>query len=294
MEFPTEITEKYIDLRKILAAKGIHKISPWVERMMNRLLHIPQMNRTIYAYRDLKGLDFVHQFLEGDTEHDLNVKLDIVGSENIPQEGYPIMTGNHPLGGPDGMAVIAAVGHYRTDIKFPVTDFLMYLPGPRSLFVPIDKVHHRATNYDGLEAAFADKNILLYFPAGMCSRKKHGEIRDLDWKPTAIKKAVRYGRDVVPFYIEARNRKRFYALANLREMVGIKFNIEMALLPAEMYAQKGKTIRIVIGKPIPYETFDKRFTAKQWTDLLKEHVYRLKDDPDAVFPYEPQQLTNNQ
>ncbi|MBR1792577.1 MAG: glycerol acyltransferase [Bacteroidales bacterium] len=285
MEYPKEITEKYIDIRKILASKGVSPVSGVVERLLNRLLHIPQMNRTIYAYRDLKGLDFIHQFLEGNTEHDLNVKLDIVGSENIPQTGFPIMTGNHPLGGPDGMAVIAAVGHYRTDIKFPVNDFLMYLPGPRSLFVPIDKVHHKATNVDALEEAFAGENVLLYFPAGMCSRKHKGIIRDLDWKPTAIKKAIRYRRDIVPFYIEAQNRKRFYNLANLREKLGIKFNIEMALLPAEMYAQKGKTIRIIIGKPIPHETFDKRHTAKQWTDLLKEHVYALKDNPNATFGF---------
>ncbi|MBQ7280284.1 MAG: glycerol acyltransferase [Bacteroidales bacterium] len=285
MEYPTKITEHYIDLRKILETKGVKKLPRLVELMLNRLLHIPQMNQSIYHYRDLHGLDFVHQFLEGSTEHDLNIKLDIVGAENIQQDGYPIMTGNHPLGGPDGLAVMAAVGHYRRDIQFPVTDFLMYLPSLRELFVPIDKVHHTATNRETLEQAFSGKNLLLYFPAGLCSRKRNGVIRDLEWKSTIIKKAVLYQRDIIPFHVEAQNRKRFYTLANLREKLGIKFNIEMALLPAEMYAQRGKTIRIVIGKPIPYSTFDKRMNPKQWAAELKEHVYRLKDDPKAKFKY---------
>ncbi|MBR1517264.1 MAG: glycerol acyltransferase [Bacteroidales bacterium] len=284
MEYPTEITEKYIDLHKVLEAKGV-KVPRWVESVIGKVLHIDEINNGIYYHRDQKGLDFVHAFLEGDGEHDLNVKLEIIGAENIRQEGYPMMAGNHPLGGPDGLALMAAVGHYRTDIQFPVTDFLLYLPGPRELFVPIDKVHHAATNRETLEAAFAGKNLLLYFPAGLCSRRRKGVIRDLDWKPTIIKKAVLYQRDIIPFYIEAQNRKRFYLLANLREKLGIRFNIEMALLPAEMYAQRGKTIRIIIGRPIPYSTFDKRFSPKEWANKLKEHVYRLKSDPNATFSY---------
>ena len=293
MEYPTEITEKYIDIHKVLANKGV-KMPGMVERLIARILHLDDINAGIYTFRDKKGLDFVHTFLEGDDKHALNVKLDIVGADNIPQQGYPMMAGNHPLGGPDGLAVMAAVGHYRTDIIFPVTDFLLYLPGLRDLFVPIDKVHHTATNRDTLEQAFAGQNLLLYFPAGMCSRKRHGKIRDLDWKPTIIKKAVRYERDIVPFYIEAQNRKRFYNLANLRERIGIKFNIEMALLPAEMFAQRGKTIRIVIGHPIPYTTFDQRYNAKQWAEKLKEHVYALCDNPNAEFPYKPQIINPQQ
>ena len=282
MEYPTEITEHYVDVHKVLSNKGV-KLPRFVERLIARILHLDEINKGIYTFRDKKGLDFVHTFLEGSHKHALNVKIETIGSENIPQQGYPMMAGNHPLGGPDGLAVMAAVGHYRTDIQFPVTDFLLYLPGLRELFVPIDKVHHTATNRDTLEQAFAGKNLLLYFPAGMCSRKRHGEIRDLDWKPTIIKKATRYERDIVPFYIEAQNRKRFYFLANLRERLGIKFNIEMALLPAEMFAQRGKTFTITFGRPIPWQTFDQRHTPAEWAAMMRDFVYELKDNPNAEF-----------
>ncbi len=280
---PTLITEKHVDLEKVLAQKKV-RLPGWAVRAMERLLHIDHINRTIYRLRDKFGLDFVHAFLEGDHPDDLNVKLVVKGGERIPAEGYPIMAGNHPLGGPDGLAVMAAVGRYRQDIKFPVTDFLLYLPGPAPLFVPIDKVNRNTANVGALEEAFAGQNCLLYYPAGLCSRKqKGGEIRDLEWKPTFIKKAVRYHRDVVPFYFDARNRESFYNLARLRERLGIKFNFEMALLPAEMFAQRGKTMTLTVGKPIPYTTFDNRHSAKEWAQMVKDYCYTLRDNPQAEF-----------
>ncbi|MBQ0016747.1 MAG: glycerol acyltransferase, partial [Bacteroidales bacterium] len=282
MEHSETITERHIDIQSILATKGV-KLPSFAVKWINRLMHVDELNYGIYARRDQFGVDFVHGFLEGNEKHDLNIKLEIIGSENIPLDGYPIVAGNHPLGGPDGLALMAAVGHYRTDIKFPVTDFLMYLPALRPLFVPIDKVHRHGTNADTLEAAFGGKNILLYFPAGICSRKHNGIIRDLEWKSTFVKKAIKYQRDIIPVYTDAQNRNRFYRIANLRKRIGIKFGFEMALLPAEMFAQRGKTIRIVFGKAIPYTTFDKSHTTYEWAQLVKQHVYQLGKEPDATF-----------
>ena len=57
----------------------------------------------------------------------------------------------------------------------------------------------------------------------------------------------------------------------------------MALLPAEMFAQRGKSLRLVVGKPIPYATFDSRHSAKEWAQMVQDYCYMLKDHPDAVF-----------
>ena len=277
------IGEKYIDIEKILAQKKV-RAPRWVIRMLERLLHVPDLNRGIYLNREYFGLDFVHKFLEGSDPQDLNITINTVGEDNIPAEGNPMIVGNHPLGGPDGLALMGAVGRVRKDIKFPVNDFLLYLPGLRELFYPIDKVN-RNRALASLEEAFAGKGSLLYFPAGMCSRLQKGIIRDLEWKATFIKKAIRYQRDIVPVFTDARNRMRFYRLANLRKWLGVKFNFEMALLPAEMYAQRGKTFTLTFGTPIPWQTFDKRHTAAEWAALVKEHVYKLKTNPATAFGY---------
>ena len=272
-----EIGKEYINLKKLLEAKGV-KTGRLTRALLSRLLHIKELNAGIYNHRDKFGLDFVDAFFYGD----LGITVETIHPERIPQEGYPIIAGNHPLGGPDGLALMGAVGKYRKDILFPVNDFLMHLPGLKSLFVPIDKVN-KNKNIEALENAFAGENTLLYFPAGMCSRLIKGKIRDLEWKPTFIKKAIRYKRDIIPVFFEARNRKRFYQLANLRKRLGVKFNFEMALLPGEMFAQKGKTFKLVVGKPIPWSRFDNSHTAKEWAAMLREYVYRLGAEPDLEF-----------
>lgn len=278
-----EITEHYIDLKQVLEKKGVH-LPGFVLSWANKLLHVAELNQIIYRHRDKIGLDFVHAFLEGDNPPELNIHLDVVHPERIPLQGSPIIAGNHPLGGPDGLALMGAIGRYRQDIQFPVTDFLMYIPQLRPLFIPIDKVHHNSSHADALEQAFAAHNTMLYFPAGLCSRKqKDGSIHDLEWKTTFIKKSVKYQRDVVPFFFEARNRNRFYNIANLRKKLGIKFGFEMALLPAEMFAQHDKRLKLIIGKPIPYSTFDKSRTPKEWAQCVQDYIYRLAQNPDLNF-----------
>ncbi len=275
------IKENFIDVEQMIGSKGV-KVPKWAIRLIEKILHVPELNRGIYLNREYFGLDFVYKFLEGHDPQDLGITIKSIGAENIPTEGYPMVAGNHPLGGPDGLALMGAVGHVRKDIQFPVNDFLLYLPGLRELFIPIDKVN-RTRALASLEEAFAGEFALLYFPAGACSRRQKGEIKDLEWKPTFIKKCVRYHRDLVPVFTDARNRNSFYNLANLRKWLGIKFNFEMALLPAEMFAQRGKTFTITFGKPIPWQTFDKRHTPAEWAQMVKDHVYRLKDNPNEEF-----------
>ncbi len=272
-----EIGEHYIDMGKILAAKNIHA-PRWVLRFLDRLLHVEELNDHIYRHRDKVGIDFARAVLD-----DLDITMQLEHADRIPADGDPIIAGNHPLGGPDGMALISAVGAYRKDILFPVNDFLMHLPGLRPVFVPIDKVHHSNSAAAALNEAFAGHNALLYFPAGLCSRRIKGRIVDLEWKPTFIKKAVRHHRDILPVFFDARNRRRFYSIANIRKRLGIKFNFEMALLPGEMFAQRGHTFRVVVGNLIPWQTFDDRHTPSQWAALMHDYVYRLAVDPAARF-----------
>ena len=275
------ISENYIDVHKVLGAKGV-KLPRFVEKLVGRLLHVKDLNRGIYMNRDKFGLDFVYAFTEGKEDYNLGMKVSYTGLEHVPQGGCPMVVGNHPLGGPDGLALMGAIGHRRSDILFPVTDFLLYLPGLRQLFVPIDKVN-RTKTLANLEEAFAGQNILLYYPSGAASRRQKGVIKDLEWHPTFIKKAVKYHRDIVPVYTEARNRNIFYTIANLRKCLGIKFSFEMALLPAEMFAQRGKSVSMTFGKPIPWQTFDRRHSPAEWAALMRDFVYELKENPKADF-----------
>lgn len=261
---------KPIDLAKVLASKGI-KPRRWLVRLLNRLLHVDEINEVLALNYDKEGVECAQGIMDY-----LNIKVELRNTERIPKDGNPIIVANHPLGGPDGLALIAAVGTVRKDILFPVNDFLMYIERLKPVFVPIDKVHGNRKTSAGINAAFAGDNILLYFPAGLCSRRIKGEITDLEWKPTVVKKAIQHHRDIIPVHIEARNRRRFYTIANLRKRLGIKFNFEMALLPGEMFAQRGKTFRMTVGEPIPWQTFDDGTPAIEWAKRLHDLIYTIK------------------
>jgi putative hemolysin len=157
---------------------------------------------------------------------------------------------------------------------FPVNDILLYLPNLKELFIPINKHGNNTENVEIIQKTFDSEKLILYFPAGLVSRKQKSRIMDLEWKKTFISKAIQYQRDIIPVYIEGRNSSFFYRLANLRKSLKIKANIEMLLLPDEMYKQKNKNISIYIGKPIPYQTFDHSYSYNEWAQKVKRYVYK--------------------
>ena len=87
---------------------------------------------------------------------------------------------------------------------------------------------------------------MIMFPAGLCSRRRNGVIRDLEWKKTFIVKSVQAQRDVVPVHFGGRNSDFFYNLANICKALGIKFNIAMLYLADEMFKNRHKTFTVTL------------------------------------------------
>ncbi|MCG8579552.1 MAG: 1-acyl-sn-glycerol-3-phosphate acyltransferase, partial [Bacteroidales bacterium] len=204
-------------------------------------------------------------------------RYEIQGEENIPKDGRFVFVGNHPLGGMDGMVFVAAVGRYFQNLKFPVNDILMNLTNLRDIFLPINKHGgHSRSAAKAIEDAYASDCQMLMFPAGLVSRKgKKNIIKDLEWKPSFIKKAKAHNRDIIPVHISGRNSNRFYNLANWRKKLGIKANIEMLYLVDELYLQRNKTITITFGKPIKISDVKTTHKAKDWAQKIKDEVYAL-------------------
>ncbi|MDR2979511.1 MAG: 1-acyl-sn-glycerol-3-phosphate acyltransferase [Bacteroidales bacterium] len=265
----------FIDLNMAFAEKSpaLHrKIPGFFIRYVERLIHQDEMNGFMEAHINDLSIDFATAGLDF-----FQVSLQVFGEENIPASGRKIVVSNHPLGGLDGLALISVLGRYRSDIKFPVNDLLMQLTPMKDIFIPINK--HGRTNVEATNQfndAFASDDLILYFPAGLCSRKIDGKIQDLEWKKSIISKAKEYERNIVPAFFDGQNSRRFYRLANLRRKFGIKINLEMALLPDEAFRQKGNVINVIFGEEIPYCHFDDTRSDKAWAEWLKDEVYALK------------------
>lgn len=265
----------FIDVNKAFAEKSpsLHrKIPGFVIRRIEKLIHQKEMNGFMDEHIHDSSIDFATAGLDF-----FQVTLHVEGEENIPATGRKIVVSNHPLGGLDGLALISVLGRYRSDIKFPVNDLLMQLTPMKDVFIPINK--HGRTNLNAtnqFNEAFASDDLILYFPAGLCSRMTNGKVCDLEWKKSVIAKAREYERDIVPAFFDGQNSNRFYRIANLRKKLKIKANIEMALLPDEAFRQKGNVIHVVFGKEIKHQHFTQEKSDREWALWLKDKVYDLR------------------
>lgn len=273
-----ETRERTIDLDKIIHEKmgAKAKYVPAIAvRWLKHIIHQDEVNRFLWESRDKKGTEW----LEECTRY-LDMTLEIEGLENLPDKNdgrlYTFVS-NHPLGGVDGVALGAIIGrHYDGRFRYLVNDLLMNLPGLAPLCIPINKTGKQSRSFpEMVEAGFSGDNHILMFPAGICSRKIDGQIHDLPWKKTFITKSVETHRDIVPIHFGGRNSDFFYGLANVCKTLNIKFNIAMLFLVDEMYKNVHKTFRVAIGKPIPWQTFDKSKTAMEWAKYVQDEVYKL-------------------
>ena len=273
-----ETTERTIDLDRIIREKMGTKaryVPSVAVRWLKHIIHQDEVNRFLWESRDKKGTEW----LEECTRY-LDMTLDIEGLENLPDKNdgrlYTFVS-NHPLGGVDGVALGAIIGrHYDGRFRYLVNDLLMNLPGLAPLCIPINKTGKQSRSFpEMVEAGFSGDNHILMFPAGICSRKIYGQIHDLPWKKTFITKSVETKRDIVPIHFGGRNSDFFYGLANVCKALHIKFNIAMLFLVDEMYKNVHKSFRVAIGKPIPWQTFDKSKTAMEWPKYVQDMVYRL-------------------
>ncbi|MBO4607157.1 MAG: glycerol acyltransferase [Prevotella sp.] len=275
----TEITEKTLDIDKILGEKMGSKakyVPAFARKWLKRIVHQDEVNRFLWESRDKVGVDWLEECVRY-----LDMTLVIEGKENLPAKDdgrlYTFVS-NHPLGGEDGVALGAVIGrHYDGNFKYLVNDLLMNLPGLAPLCIPINKTGSQSRNFPAMvNAGFKSDSHMLMFPAGLCSRKTNGQIRDLPWKKTFVSKSVETQRDVVPIHFSGNNSDFFYRVANLCKRLGIKFNIAMLFLVDEMYKNVHKTFKVTIGKPIPWQTFDKSKTPAQWAQYVQDKVYELK------------------
>lgn len=265
-------TKKFIDVEKILKEKA-YKLYRWLPRFainwLKKKLHEDDINEAMELLKDDEGLEFNRKGLEK-----LGAKVESVHAELIPRTGSIIIAANHPLGGLDGMALIKSVGEVRPDVRFFVNDILKNLKNYGEIFVAVNKVGASSTkSLRTMEEVFMTECAVLFFPAGLVSRKQNGLVRDLTWKKSFVTQAIDHKRMIQPVFIEGENSPFFYNFANFRKKIGIKANIEMLFLPDEMFKAKKATIRIHYSKPFDTSILDSRKTHKQWSDLIYQYIY---------------------
>jgi 1-acyl-sn-glycerol-3-phosphate acyltransferase len=263
-----------LDVEQIFQDKnpGLYRLLPgFVFTYLKKIIHQDSLNEILVNYPNSYNIDFGEK-----CKSLFGVSSYTEGLDQIPKEGRYLFVANHPLGGLDGIIFMTEVGRVFNNIKFPVNDILLQIGRFNDIFVPINKHGGQAKKAARLiDDAFASDAQVLYFPAGLVSRKQGKIIRDLEWKQAFVKKAIKHHRDIIPVFIEGNNSQFFYNLAKFRKKLGIKANIEMLYLVNEMFKFKNQKIKLTFGQPISWKKIKNEETPTYWAEKIKETVYSL-------------------
>jgi 1-acyl-sn-glycerol-3-phosphate acyltransferase len=275
-------TTPTIDIREIFHKKNprVAKFIPgFIYTFLRKILHLDEVNDFLKRHGEKRGLDFVAAAVK-----DHNAETILAGEENLPLSGRYIFVANHPLGGFDGLLLFHLIGKRFPHIKSISNDILLNLKNLADLFLPVNKHGKQSVEIvKNIDEVFNSDCQIITFPAGLVSRRRKGEIKDIEWKKSFIIKAIKHRRDVVPIHIKGRCTGLFYNIANIRAFLGIKTNIEMFLLSDETFRHKNKSVLITIAKPISWKTFDSRFSPNDWAFQVREFVYTLPTNHNRDF-----------
>lgn len=264
-----------IDVEQIFASKDeklLKRIPECFIRYLKRIVHQDEINDFLIQNQGITGFPFVEKGLEY-----MDVELTIHGKDHLPKDPRVIYVANHPLGGLDGMLILKTI-HDTIDpgVRITSNDILMNVRPLREVFLGVNKHGGSSREYiREMQEAFEGPSGVIFFPAGLVSRRRWGKIKDVEWKRTCIKKAVEHHRDVVPIHFSGRVSNFFYNLANIRKFLNIRYNLEMLYLPNELFKHRHQKLTMSIGKPIPWQSFTSEKTPEEWAQIVKEIVYEV-------------------
>jgi len=253
-------------------SKLLKKLPHFVIKGLAKITYQDEINRILTKYEDAVGVEFLPKVLE-----DLNIHVEIEGLENLPENRKCFFVSNHPFGIADGLILTHTIATKYGDFRAIGNEVFVLIPQLRPVIAAVNVFGTNPKEYlQALDKVFNSEIPITHFPAGLVSRIRGGKVRDCKWHKSFVTKSVSCERDVVPFFFCGRNSNLFYGIFLLRKTFGIKANLELALLPNELFNKRNKTIKVKIGKPISHQTFDKSKSHQEWTDHVQNLVYGLK------------------
>lgn len=279
---------KYIDVAKSIKesdSEFLKKLPGFLVRWLEIILRQDDLNIILEKYKDCQGGDFHRSIIK-----EFNLTIEVDGLENLPENRKCFFLANHPFGILDGMALTKTVIEKYGTFKAIGNESFEFIPNLRPYIALVNPYGLSSKSYVAeLEKVYQSDVAITHFPAGEVSRRYNGKIQDREWHKSFITRAISCQRDIVPFYFHGKNSNLFYGINLVRRALGIKTNIELILLPREMFLKRNKTIKFKIGKPIPWQTFDRSYTHIQWAQKVKAHVYSMSVPDGSKIDFLPGQ-----
>lgn len=275
---------KYLDLEDVIKKSKfslLKRLPKFIVKLIIRIVKQEEINLILTNHSSDIGVDFLNSMIK-----EFNLTLEIEGKENLPENGRCFFVANHPFGIIDGLVLTHTVAEKYGTLKAIGNDAFMYIPHLRPLIAAVNSFGQNSKEYiNALEEVFDSETPITHFPAGEVSRVYRWKVQDCKWQKSMVTKAVSKKRDIVPIHFYGRNSRLFYSIGIIRRMLWIKLNFELMLLPSEMLKKQNQTIKVRIGKPIPYQKFDSTLSHWDWAQKVRKHVYNIGKEKgiDIVF-----------
>ena len=261
------------EVSQVIGLQKFGFLGTFVGWVLLRVLRISAINKIYENNKHKSDLDFLNGILD-----DCKIKFEIPEEDlkRIPKEGPFITVSNHPLGGIDGVLLLKLLIEKRADYKI-IANFLLHRIVPLKPYImPVNPFE---TRKDAKSSIAGIKNALVHlregkplgiFPAGEVSTYKDGKLKvDKPWEDGAIRLIKKANVPVIPIYFHAKNSRLFYAMSKISD------TLRTAKLPSEVMSQKGRVIRVRIGKPISVKDQDGYKEIPAFYEFIRRKTYML-------------------
>lgn len=271
------------EIAKVIHVDKLGFIGTFLGWVLIKILGISQLNKIYEKHKDKSDLDFLNAILN---EFQIDFEIPKEDLKRIPKTGAFITISNHPLGGIDGILLFKLLLEKRPDFKTLSTFLLLRIEPLKKYFIPVNPFEDRK---EAMSSIGGIKNALLHlknesalgiFPAGEVSTFKDGNlVVDKPWDEGAIKLIKRANVPVIPIYFHAKNSRLFYFLSK------ISGTLRTAKLPSELLTQKGRVIKVRIGKPITVKEQNSFTGLNEFHNYLRKKTYILANPFEKEFKY---------
>ncbi|WNH50902.1 lysophospholipid acyltransferase family protein [Stenotrophomonas oahuensis] len=212
-------------------------------RGVGRWSRLDRVDAFLRQHAGVRGFDFVAAGLDF---LDSRYQVDPAELARIPSTGRLLIVANHPSGALDALALLDAVGRVRRDVRIVANDLLGAIGPLQDLLLPVRMLGGKIqrASLQAVEQALAAEQCVIVFPAGEVSRLSLQGIRDGRWQRGFVRFARAAGAPVLPVRVQARNSALFYGASTFFKPAGT------ALLAREMFARRGRPLRLRIGTPM--------------------------------------------
>lgn len=254
---------------------------PWLRKpitfFLRRLLHEKEFIEFGQQYPHLTGFDFVEKVLD---YFDFSYRTTDREMDRIPVSGKVVIVANHPIGSLDGLALLQFIHRLRPDVKVVANELLMSIEPLRSTLLPVNNMGGMTVkeNLQNIHNHLQQEGALIIFPAGEVSRLRPTGIKDIKWNSGFLRIASRAQAPILPIHIQARNSALFYGTSMLYKPLAT------LLLVKEMFKQNANTVKMTVGKMVPYDSYQgDQISTSAKVKLLQKQTYRLAKGKNGYF-----------